>query len=131
MGRIGCVRLRKIPMRLRGTNFCTSSARFALSFVRRLNGPECTQKVRNAPKRQFRVQLGGSGTFVAKMHPNSTKRTKTSFYGPTGWIGCIRCEKFRRNFVARTFCTSSAHFVRRPNGPECTENSTKRTKTSV
>ena len=70
--------LRKIPMRLRGTNFCTSSARFAPRFVR-LNGPECTQIVRNAPKRQFRVQLGGSGTFVAKMHPNSTKRTKTSF----------------------------------------------------
>ena len=84
--------LRKIPMQLRGTNFCTSSARFALSFVRRLNGPECTQKVRtapkrqllsnwvdrvrslrkctqivrNAPKRHFRVQRGGSGAFVAK-----------------------------------------------------------------
>ena len=69
----------KIPMRLRGTNFCTSSARFAPSFVRQSNGPECTQIVRNAPKRQFRVQLGGSGTFVAKMHPNSMKRIKTSF----------------------------------------------------
>ena len=70
--------LRKIPTRLRGTNFCTSSARFAPSFVRQTNGPECTQIVRNAPKRQFRVQLGGSGAFVAKMHPNSTKRTKMS-----------------------------------------------------
>src|SRR6185312_5223826 len=30
----------KIPMRLRGTNFCTSSARFAPSFVRQSNGPE-------------------------------------------------------------------------------------------
>ena len=59
------------------SNFCTSSARFAPRFVRLPNGPECTQIVRNAPKRQFRVQLGGSGTFVAKMHPNSTKRTKT------------------------------------------------------
>ena len=47
--------LRKIPMRLRGTNFCTSSARFAPSFVRQPNGPECTQIVRNAPKRQFRI----------------------------------------------------------------------------
>src|SRR6185437_2920978 len=32
--------LRKIPTRLRGTNFCTSSARFAQSFVRQQNGPE-------------------------------------------------------------------------------------------
>ena len=58
--------LRKIPTRLRGTNFCTSSARFAPSFVRHPNGPECTQIVRNAPKRQFRVQWSGSGVFVAK-----------------------------------------------------------------
>src|SRR6185503_17768184 len=71
--------LRKILMRLRGTNFCTSSARFAPRFVMLPNGPECTQIVRNAPKRQFRVLLGGSGTFIAKMHPNSKKRTKMSF----------------------------------------------------
>ena len=58
--------LRKIPMRLRGTNFCTSLAPFAPSFVRQPNGPECTQIVRNAPKRQFRVQWGGSGVFLAK-----------------------------------------------------------------
>ena len=43
--------LRKIPTRLRGTNFCTSSARFAPSFVRQPNGPEGTQIVRNAPER--------------------------------------------------------------------------------
>src|SRR6185503_17096587 len=99
--------LQKIPTRLRGTNFCISSARFAPSSVRQPNGPKCTQIVRNTPKRQFRVQWGGSGAFVAKnsdatswhellhsfgpcftefrkatkrsqMHPNSTKRTKTS-----------------------------------------------------
>ena len=46
--------------------FCTSSARFTPSFVRQPNGAECTQIVRNAPKCQFRVQLGGSGAFVAK-----------------------------------------------------------------
>ena len=57
--------LRKIPMRLRGTKFCTSSAHFAPSFVRKPNGPECTQMVRNTPKRQFWVQWGGSGAFVA------------------------------------------------------------------
>src|SRR6185312_10684615 len=124
--------LRKIPKRLRGTNFCTSSARFAPSFVRQPNGPEWTQIVQNAQKLQFRVQWGGSGVFVAKnsdttswhellhyfgpfctefrkatkwsrMHPNSMKRTKTSVLGPMGWIGCIRCEKFRCDFVSRTF----------------------------
>ena len=58
--------LRKIPMQLRAMNFCTSSASFAPSFVRQPNGPECTQIVRNAPKRQFRVRWGGSGAFVAK-----------------------------------------------------------------
>ena len=47
--------LRKRPTQLRGTNFCTSSARFAPSFVRQPNIPECTKIVRNAPKRQFRV----------------------------------------------------------------------------
>src|SRR6185369_1652836 len=99
--------LRKIPTRLRGTNFCTSSARFATSYITQPNGPKCVQLVRNAPKHQFRVQWGGSGAFVAKnsdatswheilhmfgpfctkvhnaskqsqMHPNSTKHTKTS-----------------------------------------------------
>ena len=58
--------LRKNPTRLRGTNFCISSARFAPCFVRQSNGPECTQIVGNAPERQFRVQWGGSGAFVAK-----------------------------------------------------------------
>ena len=57
---------RKIPIRLRGTNFCTSSARFTPSFVRQPNGPKCTQMVRNAPKHEFRVQWGGSDAFVAE-----------------------------------------------------------------
>src|SRR6185503_6324312 len=52
--------------RLRGMNFWTSSARFASGFVRQSNGPECTQMVRNTPKRQFWVQWGGLGAFVAK-----------------------------------------------------------------
>src|SRR6185312_12077914 len=113
-------------------NFCTSSARFAPSFVRQPSGPECTQIVQNTPKHQFRVQWCGSDAFVAKnsdanswhkllhlfgpfciefckatkrsrMHPNSTKRTKTLVWGPMGWIGCVRCEKFHRDFEARTF----------------------------
>ena len=124
--------LRKIPMRLCGTNFCTSSARVAPSFVRKPNGPECTQIVRNKPQRWLRVQWGASGAFVAKnsdttschellhsfgpfctefckatklskMQPNSTKRTKTSVWGLMGWTRYVHCEKFRRDFVARTF----------------------------
>src|SRR6185437_8742430 len=58
--------LRKIPTRLRGMNFCTSSARFSPSFVRQPNSLECTQIIRNAPKHQFRVQWVGSGVFVAR-----------------------------------------------------------------
>ena len=58
--------LRKILTRFRSTKFCTSSARFASSFVRQPNSPECTRIVRNAPKWQFRVQWGGSGAFDAK-----------------------------------------------------------------
>ena len=41
--------LRKTLTRFRDTNFCTSSARFALSFVRQPNGPKCTKIVRNTP----------------------------------------------------------------------------------
>ena len=46
--------LRKIWTRLRGTNFCTSSARFAPSFVRQPKVPKHTQIVQNAPKHQVR-----------------------------------------------------------------------------
>src|SRR6185312_3569790 len=89
--------LRKIPTRLHGTNLCTSSARFALSFVRQPNGPECTQIVRNATKRHFGVRWGLSGAFVAKNYS-------------TSWHKLL--HKFGR------FAQS---FVRQPNGPECTQ----------
>ena len=58
--------LRKILTRLRGSNICTSSARFAPSFVNEPNSSECTQMIQNAPNYQFRVQWVGSGAFVAK-----------------------------------------------------------------
>src|SRR6185369_3285886 len=108
MGWIGCVRCKKTPTRPRGTNFCTCSARFAPSFVRQPNGPECTQIVRNAPKPLFRVQRG--------------------------WIGCVHCENFRRDLVARTFalvrpvCTEFRKAYKRP---RMHPNSMKCTKTSV
>src|SRR6185312_2021036 len=52
-------------------------------------GPFCTE-FRRATKR-------------SQMHPNSTKRTKTSIYRATGWIACVHCEKFQHDFVAQTF----------------------------
>ena len=69
--------LRKILTRLRVTNFSTSLTRFRLSVVTQLNGPKCTQIVRNAQKHEFRVQWGQ--------------------------IGCVCCEKFRWDFMARSF----------------------------
>ena len=39
----------------------------------------------------------------SQMHQNTMKRTKTWGYGPMGWIGCARCEKLQRDFVAWTF----------------------------
>ena len=61
--------LRKILKWLRGTNFginCTSSPRFAPSFMQLWNDPKCSQTLWNAPKHEFRVQWGGLGAFVAK-----------------------------------------------------------------
>ena len=96
------------------------SARFAPSFVRQPNCPECTQIVRNAPKRQFRVQWGGSGAFVAKnsdatswhellhlfgpfciefrkatirLHPNSTNTPKSQFRVTWGGSGASVAKK--------------------------------------
>ena len=61
--------LRKIPTRLRGTNFCincTSSPLFASSFMQLQNDNKCTQTLCNTPKHKFRVQWIGLGAFVAK-----------------------------------------------------------------
>ena len=90
--------LRKIPTRLCGTNFCTSSARFAPSFVRQPNGPECTQILRNTPKRQFWSDGADRGRSLRK-NPTPVRGTN--------------------------FCTSSScfapSFVRQPNGPAATK----------
>ena len=61
--------LRKIPTRLRGTNFCinrTISVFFAPSFVSPRNSPKSIRIVRHIPKHEFRVQWGGSGAFATK-----------------------------------------------------------------
>src|SRR6185312_1108351 len=74
--------LRKIPTRLRGTNFCTSSAHFAPSFVRQPNGFECTLMLQNAPKCQFSVKWGGSGAFVAKNSDATSWHEGLHYFGP-------------------------------------------------
>ena len=54
---------------LTGTNFCincTSSPRFASSFMQLWNDPKCTQTLCNAPKHEFGVEWGGLGAFVEK-----------------------------------------------------------------
>ena len=33
--------------------------------------------------------------------PNTTKCSKTWVWGPMGWIGCVRCEKFWCDFMAQ------------------------------
>ena len=81
--------LRKILTRLRGTNFCTLSARFAPSFVGQPNCPKCTQNVQNAPKYQFRFQWDRSGVFFAKI------------FDPTSWHELLHqfgpfCTEFRK-----------------------------------
>src|SRR6185312_11022437 len=81
--------LRKIPTRLRGTNFCTCSARFAPSFVRQPNGSKCTKMVQNAPKHEFMVQWGGSGAFVAKNSNATSWQKLLHYFGPF-------CTEFRK-----------------------------------
>ena len=98
MGWIGCVRCQKTPTRPRGTNFCTSSARFAPSFVRQPNGPECTQIVRNVQN----ISLGSNGVDrVRSLQKIPTRPRGTNF--------CTSLARF------------APSFVRQPNGPECTQ----------
>ena len=90
--------MRKIPTQLCGTNFCTSSARFAPSFVSQPNGPKCTNIVRNAPKHEFSVQWGGMGAFVEKNSDTASWHKLLHHY-----------ERF------------APSFIRQPNGPNCTK----------
>ena len=90
--------LRKILMRLRGMNFCTSSAHFALSLVRQLKGPKCIQIVQHTPKHEFRSHQGQSGAFVAKNSDTTSRHELLHHFGP--------------------FCTE---FCRQPNSPKCSQ----------
>src|SRR6185312_5346043 len=82
--------LRKILKRLLGTNFCTSSARFAPSFVTQPNGHKCTKIVQNAPKHEFRVQWGGLGALVAKNGDATSWHELLHQFGPF-------CTEFRKS----------------------------------
>ena len=95
---------------------------FAPSFVRQTNSPECIEIVRNAAKRQFRVQMGGSGAFVAKMHPNSTKTQQNVSLGSNGEDRVRSLRQIPTRLRGTNFWTSSSRFapsfIRRPNGTE-------------
>jgi hypothetical protein len=59
----------KIPMWLRGTNFCincTSRPCFAPSFRQLRNDPKCSLTLCNTPKHEFRVQWTRLSALVAK-----------------------------------------------------------------
>jgi len=90
--------LQKIPTRLRATNFCTSSAHFAPSFVSQPNSPKCTKIVRTHQN----MSLGSNGEDRVR----SMRKILTQLRGTN-------------------FCTSSAHFAQsfksQPNGPKCTK----------
>ena len=51
--------------------------------------------VLNAPVQYVLHQVSCSYETIpnAQMHPNTVKQTETLVWGPTGWIGCVRCEK--------------------------------------
>ena len=133
--------LRKITTWPRGTNFCTSSARFALSFVMQPNCPKCTKIARNAQKHEVMVQWGGSDASLRKIptrlhgrnffpslahfepsfvrHPNGTKCTQIVWNAPK--------HKFRSQqgqsgvFVAKNYDATSWHKLLHKFGPFCTE----------
>ena len=92
--------LRKILTRLRGTNFCPSSARFPPSLVRQPNCPNCTQMVRNIPKQKFRVQWGWSGAFIKKI---SMRLRGTNF--------CTSSARFPPRFVRQANCSNRTQMV--------------------
>ena len=153
--------LRKILTRLHGTNFCTTSASFAPSFVRQPNVSKCTQIIRNTPKHESRVQWRGSGAFIAKNCDATSWHLLLQKFG-SFWTECCKaticpkCTQIVRNapkhevmvqkggsgaFVAKNSNTTSWHELLHHFGPFCTEfckatkwmhpNSTIHTKTWV
>ena len=142
--------MRKFKTRLRGTNFCTSSARFALSFCTATKRSKCIQIVQNTPKhelecngvdrvrslRKIPTRLRGTKFSTSsacfgpsfKSQPNGPKCTKivrthhNMSLGSNG-VDCVRLlRKLPTQLRGMNFCTSSARFtpsfVTQPNGPQ-------------
>ena len=123
--------LQKTLMQFRGTNFfinCTSSTHFIPSSVCNETLPnapkhyEMLQNMSLVPMgwtecvlcEKFRCDfMAQTCALIAPVQPvlprvdkctqTLRKRTKTWVLGPMGWIACVRCQKFRCEFVARTF----------------------------
>ena len=96
--------LRKIPSWLRGINFCincTSSVRFATTFMQLRNDPKCIQTLWNPPN----MSLGSNG--VDQVH--SLWKIKTWLHGTNF---CINCTS--------SVCFASS-FMQLRNDPKCTE----------
>ena len=90
--------LRKIPTRLRSTNFCTTSAHFAPSFISQPNGPKCSKIVRTHQN----MSLGSNGVDrVRSLRKILTRLRSTNF--------CTSSGRFAPSFVSQ------------PNGPKCTK----------
>ena len=139
MGWIGCVHCEKFQSDFVAWTFAPVLP--VLHRIRQPNSPKCAQVEQNARKQEFRVQLVGLGStnfctcrpilhWVFVSQPNcskcskiSMKHTRTWVLGPMGWIGCVRCEKFKCDFVARTFAPvlPILHRVRQTNSPKCTQ----------
>ena len=86
--------LRKNLMRLRGKNFCincTSSARFAPSFVQKRNNPKCTQNY----KTQQYLSLGSNG--LGRVH--SLRKIPKRLHCTNLWINCTSSTRFAPSFV--------------------------------
>ena len=143
----------KILTRLRGTNFFTSSAYFApskankqsqmypnrtkhtktrvLSPIRRIGCVRCVKFIHDLVARTFApVSLFYTEFLRANQTvPNAPKLVwnapKHEFRVQWGWIGCVRCEKFQRDFVARTFAPvwPVLHWV--PKGNQTVPNAPK------
>jgi len=95
----------KILTRLHGTNFCTTSRRFAPSFVRQPNGTKCTQIVRNTPKHEVRSDWGQSCVFVAKNYDATSWHELWHHFGP----------------FCTEFCTATKWYQIHPNSTKCTK----------
>src|SRR6185312_3130827 len=123
--------LRKILMRLRGMNFCTSSAHFALSFVRRLKDPNRVNWVRSLQK--IPTRLHGTNFCTTSAHfarsfvrqPNSPKCSQIVQNTPKyefriQWGGSSV-------FIVKNSDVISWHELLHHFGPFCTEccNATK------